>query len=70
VGDDVATVALQVAERLLSGGGELVTLVGGEGAGEALLATVADRLRHSRRDIEVSVLDGGQPRYPLLIGVE
>jgi hypothetical protein len=70
VGDDVATVAVEVATRLLSGGGELVTLVAGDEADPALLTTVADRLRHTRRDLEISVLDGGQPRYPLLIGVE
>jgi uncharacterized protein len=70
VGDDVTKVALEVAERLLSGGGELVTLLGGEGADAALLAAVADQVQHAHRDVEVSVLAGGQPRYPLLIGVE
>jgi dihydroxyacetone kinase-like predicted kinase len=70
VGDDLATVAVEVAHRLLSGGGELVSLVGGEGAPPGLLTTVADRLRHGRRDLELSLLDGAQPRYPLLIGVE
>jgi len=70
VGDDVATVALQVADRLLAGGGELVTLVAGADAGEHVLAGVADRLRHTRHGLEVCVLDGGQARYPVLIGVE
>ena len=70
VGDDVAAVAVQVADRLLSSGGELVTLVAGADADPGMVARVADRLRHDRRGLEISVLDGGQPRYPLLIGVE
>jgi hypothetical protein len=70
VGDDLTTVAAQVLDRLLSGGGELVTLVSGEGAPAGLGAAVVALLRRDRRDLEVAVLDGGQPRYPLLIGVE
>lgn len=70
VGQDLCAVALQVIERLLSGGGELVTLVVGAGGHEKLARTVADDVRRLRRDVEVAVLDGGQPGYPLLIGVE
>ena len=70
VGDDVVAVAVQVVDRLLSSGGELVTLVAGADAEPALVAAVADRLRQGRRGVEISVLEGGQPRYPLLIGVE
>jgi fatty acid kinase len=70
VGSDLTAVAIEVAERLLSGGGELVTLVVGVGDHEALARTVAGQLRRRHREVEVSVLNGGQPRYPLLIGVE
>lgn len=70
VGVDLAMVAAQVLDRLLSGGGELVTLVTGEDAPAGLAVTVAAQLRRRRRDLEVSVLDGGQPRYALLVGVE
>jgi DAK2 domain fusion protein YloV len=70
VGDDQVEVALAVLTRLLSGGGELVTLVLGEGAERAMVDTVVNRLHRTRRDLEVSVLDGGQPRYSLLVGVE
>jgi hypothetical protein len=31
---------------------------------------VAAHLRAAHRQVEVNVLNGGQPRYPLLIGVE
>jgi DAK2 domain fusion protein YloV len=69
VGDDLARVAVEVLERLLGGGGELVTLVGGaEGHGLAQHCEdyVADRHAH----VDVVVYDGGQDRYPLLMSVE
>jgi uncharacterized protein len=70
IGADLATVAGQVADRLLSGGGELVTLVRGQGADHALVARVAEHVRRTRRDVELCILEGGQDRYPLLLGVE
>jgi DAK2 domain fusion protein YloV len=70
VGSDLTAVAIEVVERLLSGGGELVTLVVGVGEHESLARAVAVHLRNVHRQVEVSVLNGGQPRYPLLIGVE
>jgi DAK2 domain fusion protein YloV len=70
IGDDLEGVANEVVDRLLSGGGELVTLVVGDGGHAALAENVAVHARRGRRTIEVQVVDGGQPRYPLLIGVE
>jgi len=55
---------------MLSGGGELVTLITGAGAPAALVGTVRARLHEHRPDVEVVVYGGGQDRYPLLIGVE
>lgn len=70
VGDDLVVVAGQVLERLLSGGGELATLVTGDDAPTDLGAVVTEQLRCRRRDVEVSVHEGGQSRYHLLVGVE
>ncbi len=70
VGSDLREVAVDVVERLLSGGGELVTLVVGAGGHEPLARAVASHLHAAHRQVEVNVLNGGQPRYPLLIGVE
>ncbi len=69
VGSDLATVATDVVERLLGGGGELVTLVSGEG-GEELAARCAAYLAEHPPHVDVVVYDGGQDRYPLLFGVE
>ncbi len=69
VGGTLADVAVDVIDRLLSGGGELITLVRGAVGDEALVEGVVQHLA-ARTDVEVVVYDGGQDRYPLLIGVE
>jgi DAK2 domain fusion protein YloV len=69
VGDDLFTVATEVLERLLGGGGELVTLVAG-GEGRDLAERCAAHLAATHPTVDVVVYDGGQPRYPLLVGVE
>ena len=69
VGEDQFTVAVEVIERLLGGGGELVTVVAGEGGGE-LARRCAAHLAHSHPGVDVAVHDGGQQRYPVLFGVE
>ena len=70
IGSDLTEVGAEVLSRLLSGGGELVTLVTGEGCPDGLTDVLTDRVRQERREVEVVVLEGGQPRYPLLVGVE
>lgn len=69
VGDDLFTVAVDVLELLLGGGGEMVTLVAGAGGGE-LADRCAAHLAATRPTVDVVVYDGGQDRYPLLVGVE
>jgi DAK2 domain fusion protein YloV len=69
IGDDVLAVGTQLLERLLIGGGELVTLVTGDLA-EDLGERLRDHLHAVRPDVETVVYPGGQPQYPLLIGVE
>jgi dihydroxyacetone kinase-like predicted kinase len=70
VGSDLEEVGVEVVARLLSGGGELVTVVAGEDAEPGLAERLAERVRRSHRDVEVTVVDGGQPHYPLMVGVE
>jgi DAK2 domain fusion protein YloV len=70
LGDDVEQVAREVLARLLSAGGELVTLVVGADAAPGLAERSATHLLRERPELEVVVVDGGQPIYPLLIGVE
>lgn len=70
IGDDLSATANEVLDRLLSGGGELVTLVSGADADEALVDAVAGHLAKEHAEVEVVRIDGGQQVYPLLLGVE
>ena len=70
IGTSLAEVAWQVIERLLAVGGELLTLVRGLDADDDLLPALTARVRDLSRAVDVEVLDGGQPRYPLLLGLE
>jgi len=70
IGEDLAVVGAEVVALLLAGGGELLTLIHGAGGGPELSAAVAASARERSRDVEVSMIDGGQATYPLLLGVE
>jgi len=70
VGTSMAEVAWQVVERLLAAGGELLTLVRGLGSAEDLLPGLTARVQEWSSTVDVEVVDGRQPRYPLLLGVE
>lgn len=71
VGQDLFAVAVDVLDRLLGGGGELVTIVGGADDAEGSLATrCAAHVEHHHPAVDVVVYDGGQERYPLLMSVE
>jgi DAK2 domain fusion protein YloV len=70
IGKDLAVVGVEVAAQLLAGGGELLTVVNGAGGGPELAAVIAASARQSRPDLEVSIIDGGQALFPLLLGVE
>ncbi|MGB0100480.1 MAG: Dak phosphatase, partial [Nocardioides sp.] len=71
VGDDAHAVAVDVLDRLLGGGGELVTIVSGaEDAAGALAARCAGYVEEHHPAVDVVVYDGGQERYPLLMSVE
>ena len=70
IGKDLAVVGAEVVARLLAGGGELLTVVHGAGGGPELSAAVAASARHVSLDIEVSIIEGGQAAFPLLLGVE
>ena len=71
IGDDLTEVAWRVIERLLtSGGGELLTLVRGQSADERLVSQLRARIRAWSTSIDVELIDGGQARYPLLVGLE
>jgi DAK2 domain fusion protein YloV len=67
-GADPGDVAAALAAALLSGGGELVTLMEGAGAEAGLARRVADQISRASPGLEIVCYDGGPA--PLLIGVE
>lgn len=69
-GDSLLEVGWRVIERLLATGGELLTLLIGAGAERELAVELARRAREAVNGLEVEILDGGQRRYLLLMGLE
>jgi dihydroxyacetone kinase-like predicted kinase len=69
VGHDLNAVATEILERMLGGGGELVTIVSGAG-GNGLAAHCEEYVADKHAHVDVVVYDGGQDRYPLLLSVE
>jgi DAK2 domain fusion protein YloV len=70
VGAELYDVATQVVERLLGGGGELVTVVAGADGPPDLATRLAAWVEEQHPYVDVVVYDGGQERYPLLVSVE
>lgn len=62
--------SIAVVNRLLERGGELLTIVAGQDANEELLDAVTNAVESTRPDVEVEIVDGGQPLWPLIVGVE
>jgi len=70
IGDDQDAVAAEVLDRLLGGGGELVTIVAGAEDVDGLAGRTASYVEERHPHVDVVVYDGGQERYPLLMSVE
>ena len=70
IGSTMVVAATQLLDQLLSGNGELLTVITGNLASaratEEIIAYMADK----HPDVEVEVHPGGQPLYPFLFGVE
>ena len=70
VGDRSADTCRALIDRLLGGGGELVTLLIGADAPAGLAEALGAYTRTRWPFVEAHAYDGGQPHYPLLVGVE
>jgi dihydroxyacetone kinase-like predicted kinase len=67
-GQSFETVAGAVAERLLDGGREILTLL--TGADEPQLDSLVTEIGARHPEIEIEIHAGGQPHYPLLLSAE
>ncbi|MDG4865044.1 dihydroxyacetone kinase, partial [Streptomyces sp. T-3] len=70
IGADVAATASSVLDRMLAAGGELVTLVLGDEAPEAVAEQLEDHVREAHLAVDTVVYRGGRQSALLLIGVE
>lgn len=70
IGQDVTATAEAVLDRMLAAGGELVTLVLGDGAPASVAARLETRVREGYLAVDTVVYDGGGQGALLLIGVE
>ncbi|WP_405589552.1 DAK2 domain-containing protein [Streptomyces sp. NBC_01092] len=70
IGTDVTVTAESVLDRMLSAGGELVTLVLGDEAPETIAEHLEARVRESYLAVDTVVYRGGRQGALLLIGVE
>ncbi|HEX3649882.1 MAG TPA: DAK2 domain-containing protein [Pseudonocardiaceae bacterium] len=66
----VVGAARKLVDRMLSGGGELVTALPGAGAPAGLADALAEHVRAEHREVEFTAYSGGQPDSLLLLGVE
>ncbi|MET7451827.1 DAK2 domain-containing protein [Streptomyces sp. NPDC005574] len=70
IGSDITVTAEIVLDRMLSAGGELVTLVLGDEAPEPVAAHLEARVRDAYLAVDTVVYRGGRQGAVLLIGVE
>lgn len=68
--DSLTSAADRVIERMLASGGELITVVSGQDADAKLVASVVATAERVNPDVEVEVIEGRQPLWPLILGVE
>ncbi|MFI1739558.1 DAK2 domain-containing protein [Streptomyces sioyaensis] len=70
IGSDLVPTAMTVLDRMLSAGGEMVTLVLGAGVPDAVAERLERHVRARHLAVDTVVYHGGQHAVPLLIGVE
>ncbi|WP_377269240.1 DAK2 domain-containing protein [Peterkaempfera sp. SMS 1(5)a] len=70
IGSDLGGTGEVVLDRMLAAGGELLTLVLGDGVPQQLADRLIAQVRRLRPEVDTVVYDGGQESAPLLIGLE
>ncbi|MFJ6790181.1 DAK2 domain-containing protein [Streptomyces angustmyceticus] len=70
IGSELTATAMTVLDRMLSAGGEMVTLVLGAQAPDGLADRLEEYVRERHLAVDTVVYDGGRHAAPLLIGVE
>lgn len=68
--DDIVTAACEGARAAAAEGASLLTLIVGSDATATETAALTGRLREQFPDVEIESIDGGQPHYPYVLGIE
>ena len=70
IGSEFVAVSLQVLDKMLAPGAELVTIVRGEESDELDLLAIKKWIQSRKPPIDVDVIRGDQPLWPFIFGVE
>ncbi len=70
VGDDLNSVAAELAAKMIDEETAIVTIYYGEDTDEEAANQLADAIAADNKDIDVAVISGGQPVYYYMIAVE
>jgi dihydroxyacetone kinase-like predicted kinase len=70
IASECAEAASGVLEAIIGEASEVITIVTGVEAVEAVTQSITSRLGEDHADVAVDVVYGGQPLYPYLFGVE
>ncbi len=68
--ESVMDLSCRLVDRMLNGGGELVTVILGADAPDGLADVLEDHLRVTHPEVEVTAYPGGQPDAVIFVGVE
>ena len=70
IDDDIVDAAFKITKHLCNKNKEFVTIFYGEGATEEDAAKLEELIHDKYKDVEVTVLPGGQPVYHFIISIE
>ncbi|MEX1209232.1 MAG: DAK2 domain-containing protein, partial [Acidimicrobiia bacterium] len=67
---ELAPAATRVMDALVAADADMITILTGSDADDATTAALVSHLADGHPEVEVAVIDGGQPLYPYMFGVE
>jgi DAK2 domain fusion protein YloV len=68
--ESLMDLSCRLVDRMLAGGGELVTVILGADSPDGLVDVLEDHLRVTHPEVEVTAYPGGQPDAVIFVGVE
>ena len=69
-GSSLTNTCLNLISMMVDEDSEVMTLIIGEGVSNRVRTTLTEKLIRKYPEIEIEIHDGGQPLYPVIIGIE